>query len=104
MAAIPFYFPLDNDPEGEVCYLPMVYEDTMTFVSGYRATTQSHEGDLYKMFTMVPYQLWIGYFVTFVTFVTLLLVGSKLLKEKYPSTWLTICAFLDQDNFPTTSR
>ena len=62
--------------------------------------TRHVSGDLLDMFGMVPTNLWIGYFVSFFTFVLVSYFGCRLLKEKCSAIWMTICAFLDQDNYP----
>lgn len=53
--------------------------------------------------SQVPYGLWIGYFISFFTFILVTLLGSRILVKKYSSIWMTTCAFLDQDNFPADS-
>lgn len=75
----------------------------MTILSAYNTTNKVHVGDLFSMFTMVPYGLWIGYFVSFLIFFAVTRMGAKILRQRYSSFWMTTCAFLDQDNFPTDS-
>lgn len=99
---MPAYYPL-NDPNETMIHSAILYEDTMTIFSGYNISRKEHRGNLFDMFTMVPTGLWIGYFVSFFVFATVTYFGAYLLKQKYSSLWMTICAFLDQDNFPTDS-
>lgn len=99
---MPVYYPLIY-PDDSFTYTPIVYEDIMTIFSAYNVTNGTQTGDLFEMFTQVPYGLWIGYFVSFFAFVFISLIGSRILKQKYSSFWMTTCAFLDQDNFPTDS-
>lgn len=101
---IPVYYPLIDPEEEYFFYTGNIYEDTMFIFSGYRISNQQHVGDLFSMFTMVPYGLWVGYFVSFIAFVCVSRLGTRLLREKYSSFWMTTCAFLDQDNYPSTSR
>lgn len=51
--------------------------------------------------TQVPLGLWIGYIVSYITFILVTFLGSRLLRKKYSSFWMTTCAFLDQANFPS---
>ena len=76
----------------------------MTMATFYNVSNKFHEGNLFSMFTSVAMEIWIGYVTSFFLFVTIFYLGSALLKQKYSSLWNTTCAFLDQDNFPTSSN
>ena len=99
---MPFYYPV-YDPEERIINIQMIHEDTMTMVSFYTVSKNFHQGDLFSMFTTVPLELWISYVVSFFIFVIVSHVGSWLLRKHYSAFWNTLCAFLDQDNFPTDS-
>lgn len=101
MVAMPSSYPI-RDPGMDLFYTPAFHEDTMTLCSAYNKSSQTHVGDLYSMFAMVPYELWIGYSISFLTFISITSIGNKLLRNPNSSFWLTTCAFLDQDNYPTS--
>ena len=101
MLVNPIYYPI-NDPNGDFIY-SIVTEDTITIASFYNMSSESHEGNIFSMFQSVPFELWIGYGTSFFVFVTVCYVGSWLLKQRLSALWNITCAFLDQDNFPTTS-
>lgn len=101
--AMPAYFPL-KDPGNNFIYSPILYEDTMTIASAYSIETQFHYGDLLTMFSQVPYGLWIGYFTSFIIFLLISVLGARILNQNFSSFWMTTCAFLDQDNYPTNSK
>ena len=75
----------------------------MTIYSSYNISTKELYGDVLSMFSGVPKELWIGVAVCFLTFVCLSAAGARALNQKYSSLWMTICAFLDQDNYPLDS-
>lgn len=74
----PTYYPLPHHFEG-LEYSPVFYEDTMTIYSSYTVNRNQTSGNLFDMFTMVPSGLWIGYFVSFITFVAISYIGHRLL-------------------------
>ena len=61
----------------------------------------SHGNDILFMFHTIPVALWFA--LSFLSFVFVLELGRCLIdrKSKSGSLWITTCAFLDQDNFPT---
>lgn len=99
---MPVYFPLRNDGNHS-SYSPILYEDTMSIFSGYNVSTTEHHGDVLTMFKQIPKELWYGFVVSFFVFVQMSFIGARLLKQPYASFWMTVCAFLDQDNFPSRS-
>ena len=98
----PVYYPLE-DLDGSMMHSPMLSEDTMSIFSGYYVSRKEYHGNLFDMFTMVPTRLWIGYFMSFFVFATIAQIGARLLRQRCSSLWMTVCAFLDQDNFPNGS-
>lgn len=59
--------------------------------------------DILFMFNTIPIGLWICLLCSFLTFISVLRFGHRLLdrRSRSDATWITTCAFLDQDNFPT---
>lgn len=102
IVVVPVYYPL-NDPGEKIIYSSVISEDTMAIGSFYNVSSSSHEGNLFSMFTTVPIGLWIGYVASFVAFVMACCIGSWVLRQRYSALWNIARAFLDQDNFPTTS-
>lgn len=97
---MPSYYPLD-DPNGDFTFTSILYADTMTMFTAYFVNTSVHHGNMFSMFASVPSGLWIGYLMSFLSFVLISAIGSKILNENYGSLWTTISAFLDQGSFPT---
>lgn len=98
--AMSVYYPMP-DPHDNFWYTTILYEDIMTMLSAYSTNTEYHQGTLLNMITDVPCGLWIGYVVSFIVFASVALMASRILKVITDPIWLTICAFLDQDNYPT---
>lgn len=93
-----------EDPKNRFSYSVPLYEDTMFILSCYSVPSEKNYGDVVAMFSEIPTELWIGYLASFVIFVTVSYLGSLVLRQRYSSLWMTICAFVDQDNFPSTSK
>lgn len=103
MVQVPVYGPL-ADPQDRFSYSTPLYEDAMFFLSCYNVSSNEVYGDVISMFQQIPLGLWIGYLASFFIFVTVSYLGSLVLKQAYSSLWMTVCAFLDQDNFPSTTK
>lgn len=80
----------------------------MKICSFYNITRENggYVKDILFMFDTIPLNLWLGLILTFLTFVTTLKIGHQLLDPEKRSNvfWITSCAFLDQDNFPTNRK
>lgn len=92
------------DPNEDLMYSPPFSDEPITISSFYNVSTDKHEGNLFSMFTAVPLELWIGYLAAFFIFVSVTYLGSYIVKQPYDCLWNTICAFLDQDNYPVKSN
>lgn len=92
------------DPRGDFIYSPIIIEDTMAISSAYRVPNTTHVGNIFSIFDGVPNGLWIGYILSFFLFVSVSYIGSVVIRKPMSSLWNIICAFLDQDNFPSDSR
>lgn len=77
----------------------------MTILSLYNKSISdgNHASDILFMFHTIPLTLWFALALSFLSFVLVLEVGGWLVdrRGKSDSLWITTCAFLDQDNFPT---
>lgn len=103
LVAMPSYYP-QKDPLNRFLYSPLLYEDTINILSGYNVSSTQRHGDLITLFKEIPLGIWIMYIASFFTFLAVSYIGSMVLKKSFSSLWMTICAFLDQDNYPTVSK
>lgn len=93
---MPVFYPL-NDSKDTFSYSPPLLEDTMTIFSVYSTSTETHVGDIFSMFSSVPYGLWAGILVCFMIFAFVSSVGRHLLRKSHSGVWMSVCTFLDQD-------
>lgn len=60
------------------------------------------------MFASVPQSLWIGFFISFISFAFVSYLGSRLLRKSHSGVWMSVCTFLDQDShqdyYPSSAR
>lgn len=89
-------------------YLRPASTETNRIVSAYNKTNVDYENtkDILFMFESIPITLWIIVLACFIVFVTVLKFGHRLSDRDSKShyLWLTVCTFLDQDNFPNDQK
>ena len=76
----------------------------MTISSGYNVNREPKFLDILVMYTYIPKQIWFRLLISYLAFVFLLSIGlarkSTKKKKRSSATWMTTCAFLNQNNFP----
>lgn len=80
----------------------------MTILSIYNKTDENsgRTTDILYMFNTIPIVLWICLLCSYLTFIAVLRLGHRLIdrRSRSDATWITTCAFLDQDNFPINRK
>lgn len=101
---MPVYFPLKDEKE-EVEATATFVEDVMTMISFYNVTSDQQNVDILQMYATAPIGVWIAILLSYFSFVIVLHFAIKRYKpgKKTDASWMTTCAFLDQNNFPTTT-
>lgn len=104
-ATMPVYYPLKD--EQELIETSATFaEDTMTMISFYNVSVDQKAVDILQTYGTAPMLAWAFIFFSYLAFIFLLHVGLKLhksSKSKTDAIWITTMAFLDQDNYPTTT-
>lgn len=105
---VPMHYPVPNSDDVELDYTGVNGEDIIHILSFYNTTdaVNGRVNDILFMFDSIPIGLWIGLLCSFITFISVLRFGHRLLdrRSRSDATWITTCSFLDQDNFPTHRR
>lgn len=106
IVAFPVYYPIQDRDNQYFEYSLPFHEDRMMIACAYNSSYRKIEIDITSMFTSVSYELWMAVLVAFLTFVSLLNMGYKLMgtSSRYKSPlWMVTSAFLAEDNFPDDS-
>lgn len=104
---IPIIYPLNTTDES-IIYSKPTSETTMTILSFYNLTNvdDAKEQDITFMFSTVPPILWLGVFLSYLTFIAVFKFGHWLLdsERRSDSIWTITCAFLNEDSFPENHK
>lgn len=73
----------------------------MTIITAYNVSHTLYMSDILFMYRSIPFVIWIGVMVTFVSLVTMITIGQKISKPKLriKPVWSLFSAFIDQDSY-----
>lgn len=79
-------------------------ENVMTIISGYNFTQNSTSLGILSTYTSIPTSIWICLLLSYLIFILIFSIGSKLMKQNSDSVWTTFCAFIHQNPFPSMNK
>lgn len=79
-------------------------ENIMTIISGYNFTKNSTSLGILSMYMSIPISIWVCLLLSYLVFVLIFCIGSKLMEQNSDSVWTTFCAFIHQNSFPSMNK